>query len=164
MRSTTAALLVLCGSFGQAARLGTRPAVRRHVLVPLVPELRCAVTTMCSSETAEELSPEENSGVQSSQEESSAEYRVYLLDDHFNMREYVSRVLMMVCEISEDRATDVMMQANWGGSALIGSWEQPIAEHIYAGMKQAGLEAELLPPDDDRKSTLPDGDGEYFRW
>ena len=43
----------------------------------------------------------------------SEEYSVFLMNDGFNMREYVSRVLMMVCYVDEARAERIMMEANW---------------------------------------------------
>ena len=76
-------------------------------------------------------------------------YSVYLYDDSFNMREYVQRSLMMVAGISEAQAMDVMMNANWGGRGLVGSWEKVLAQHVYDGMKGAGLTASIVGPDSD---------------
>ena len=72
---------------------------------------------------------------------------VYLLDDSFNMREYVARVLMMVCEVSESDAATIMKQADWEGGALIGTWEMELACHHYTGLTRAGLRASLRPLD-----------------
>ena len=74
-------------------------------------------------------------------------YSVHLINDNFNMREYVARVLMMVCDISESQADSIMMSANWEYSALIGEWEKPIAEHIHEGMTKAGLQAAIRQAD-----------------
>ena len=101
------------------------------------------------------------------------QYRVFLLNDHvrastanflsssafqpsamwpkcvranrwqFNMREYVSRVLMMVCDITEADAAVAMMRADWSGSAPVGMWERPVAEHVFEGLKKAGLQAAI---------------------
>ena len=49
------------------------------------------------------------------------QYSVFLYNDGFNMREFVQRVLMMVAEVSEDAAMDIMMEANWGYRARIGT-------------------------------------------
>jgi ATP-dependent Clp protease adapter protein ClpS len=68
---------------------------------------------------------------------------VLLMNDGFNMREYVARVLMMVCELSESEADRVMMQAHREYSAVVGTWERPVAQHICDGMKQAGLHAAI---------------------
>ena len=73
---------------------------------------------------------------------------VYLLNDGYNMREYVARVLMMVCSVSEREALSIMMGADWSGRALVGTWERPIAEHTYEGMTKAGLQAILLEEED----------------
>ena len=55
-------------------------------------------------------------------------YKVYLLNDDYNMREYVARSLMMVCSMSEKDASMAMMQANWdyNGRALVGIWEKEV--------------------------------------
>ena len=73
-----------------------------------------------------------------------APHGVFLMNDDFNMREYVSRVLMMVAYVSEDDASSIMMQANWGGRALVGTWEKEVAEHIHEGLSQAGLRAGIM--------------------
>ena len=51
----------------------------------------------------------------------SNQYSVFLMDDGFNMREYVERVLMMVCYLSQSDANRLMMQADWNYSAKIGT-------------------------------------------
>ena len=66
---------------------------------------------------------------------------MYLYNDNYNMREYVSRVLMMVACVSDSDAADSMMQANWNGRALVGSWEEAVAQHVHDGLTQAGLQA-----------------------
>ena len=79
-------------------------------------------------------------------------FRVYLKNDNFNMREYVARVLMMVCEVSESEATAIMMEANrdrWKNLALCGTWEEELAQHIYDGMRSAGLCAVIAPVGDE---------------
>lgn len=81
-------------------------------------------------------------------------YCVFLYNDSFNMREYVQRVLMMVASVSSDEANAIMMKANWDYSALVGEWEKPIAEHIYAGMVQSGLEAAIKPADEDQRAAF----------
>ena len=72
-------------------------------------------------------------------------YSVFLMDDGFNMREYVERVLMMVCYLSQSDANRLMMQADWNYSAKIGTWEQPVAEHVLQGLRKAGLSAAIQP-------------------
>ena len=79
-------------------------------------------------------------------------FGVYLLNDNFNMREYVARVLMMVADVSQDDAKTIMMKVNWSGEgALVGAWEEGLAQHTYEGMKKAGLRAAMvkMPSDDD---------------
>ena len=75
----------------------------------------------------------------------SNQYSVFLMDDGFNMREYVERVLMMVCYLSQSDANRLMMQADWNYSAKIGTWEQPVAEHVLQGLRKAGLSAAIQP-------------------
>ena len=90
---------------------------------------------------------------------SSAErYRVLLLNDSFNMREYVQRVLMMVCDCSEEDAMDVMMRADWGFSAVVGTWEKPIADLIFEGMKSHGLQAIIEKEEEDGDASSSEAD------
>ena len=51
---------------------------------------------------------------------------------------------MMVANVSETEAADIMMQANWNWNALVGEWEEPEAQHVYEGMKKAGLQAHII--------------------
>ena len=46
------------------------------------------------------------------------------------MREYVSRVLMMVASVSETEADSIMSKADWQGGALVGVWEEALAQVI----------------------------------
>ena len=39
----------------------------------------------------------------------------------------------------------LMMQADWNYSAKIGTWEQPVAEHVLQGLRKAGLSAAIQP-------------------
>lgn len=70
-------------------------------------------------------------------------WHVQLYNDDFNMREHVARVLMFVAELSAEEANDCMQSTNWGGSAVVGTWEREVAVHIGEGMTQAGLRAGL---------------------
>ena len=88
-------------------------------------------------------------------------FGVYLHDDSFNMREYVARTLMMIAEVSEEDASNIMMQANWGGRALVGTFEKDLAEHTYKGMQKAGLAASIRLVS---SSEDDDDSGGYFRW
>ena len=83
-------------------------------------------------------------------------FRVYLLNDSFNMREYVARVLMFVCELTAEQANEIMMEANFAGQAVVGEYEKAVAEHVYSGMKQARLEAAIAQADDLDESSLYD--------
>ena len=85
----------------------------------------------------------------SSSSHMAGEYSVYLMNDSFNMREYVARVLMMVADVSDDEASSIMMRADWEGRALVGKWERDLAQHIYDGMMKGGLAAAIHPEDDD---------------
>ena len=78
----------------------------------------------------------------------SEEYSVFLMNDGFNMREYVSRVLMMVCYVDEARAERIMMEANWEYQACVGVYERPVAQHVLDGLRKAGLEAAMVPSSD----------------
>ena len=65
-------------------------------------------------------------------------WHVQLFNDDFNMREHVSRTLMMVADLSAEEANRVMQATNWNGAASVGTWEREVAEHIRQGMTQAG--------------------------
>ena len=88
-------------------------------------------------------------------------YRVYLLNDNFNMREYVQRVLMMVGELSEQDANEVMMQANWGSGALVGEYEKPLAEHTYNGLIEAKLRAAIKPVEQEAEASDTEADSAW---
>jgi ATP-dependent Clp protease adapter protein ClpS len=81
-------------------------------------------------------------------------YNVYLLNDNYNMREYVSRVLMMCATVSEAEASSIMTQADWGGSAVVGTWEKEVAQHIYEGMTQAGLRSAMESVESSSRSVF----------
>ena len=96
---------------------------------------------------------------------------VYLENDHFNMREYVARVLIMVCEVSEAQANAIMVQASENWVAEIGTYEEEIAQHIYEGMQKAGLSSTITIVDenDDPRPRYLDGtvieaDGDMPHW
>ena len=65
--------------------------------------------------------------------------------------EYVARVLMKVCGISAAEAASLAAQ---GGEVHVGTWEQAIAEHAYAGVTAKGVLAELNPVLTHRKAAL----------
>lgn len=81
----------------------------------------------------------------SAESSGAARFSVYLENDSYNMREYVARVLMMVCDIPESKATAIMMEAGSNWMALCGTWEEDVAQHIYAGMRKKGLSASIVP-------------------
>ena len=124
---------------------------------PKTPRWHGVDVRMCSAEA-------EPSG--SELEAMTPRYGVYLHDDSFNMREYVARTLMMICEISESDADSIMMQANWGGRALVGTWEKELAEHTYNGMTKAGLAATItrVDGDDEGDDDEPAGMTRAFMW
>ena len=72
-------------------------------------------------------------------------WHVQLFNDDFNMREHVSRTLMFVADISAEEANGVMQATNWGGSAIVGTWEREVAEHIGKGMTQVGSMSRARP-------------------
>ena len=75
-------------------------------------------------------------------------FSVYLQKDDHLMREYVSRVLMMVCEISSSEALAILMEANrdrYKNRALCGTWEEPLAKHILSCLESAGLSVVITP-------------------
>ena len=96
-------------------------------------------------------------------------YSVYLQRDDYNPREYILRVLMMVCEMSASDATSIMMEANrdrWRNRALCGTWEEHLARHIHFCLKEKGLSVVIRPeewqprmvPESECASTEKDAD------
>ena len=72
-------------------------------------------------------------------------WHVQLFNDDFNMREHVARTLMFVADISAEEANGVMQATNWGGAAIVGTWEREVAEHIGKGMTQEGAMSITTP-------------------
>ena len=84
----------------------------------------------------------------SAQSAGAKNFSVYLQKDDHLMREYVSRVLMMVCEISSSEALAILMEANrdrYNNRALCGTWEEPLAKHIHTCLESAGLSVVITP-------------------
>ena len=131
----------------------SRAIAMRRAMETAINAQRAAAAQAADAEVLEESNPQD--------------YQVYLLNDNFNMREYVQRVLMLVCSISESDAMDIMMRANWGGGSLIGSYEEELAEHVYKGLIKANLRAEIRPGGDgesDRSDDdSPDSDARFLR-
>ena len=118
-----------------SALAASRPMAWPHATMTVTPILRMSA-------------PAEAAAVQ--------QYRVYLMNDSFNMREYVQRVLMMVAYISEAEAMHVMMRADWEFSAVVGTYEKPIADLVYEGMTKAGLSARIEAADDQPSEDIED--------
>ena len=74
-------------------------------------------------------------------------YHLYL-ENGGRPREYVSRVLIMVCGMTESEASSITAHAHRFGSAIVGTWEKELAEYTYRGIRLAGLTASLKPTDD----------------
>ena len=99
---------------------------------------------VCATEKPEALWP---SGAK---KERSA-FSLYLSPRQTQPEEYVARVLMMVCGVSAAEAASLATQ---GGEVHVGTWEQAIAEHAYAGVTAKGVLAELNPVLTHRKGAL----------
>ena len=85
-------------------------------------------------------------------------FSVYYRNDNCTRQEHTTRVLMMVCDVSESEATAIIMAANrdrWKNRALCGTWEEVLAQHVYAGMQSAGVPAAIVPVD---AEVLPEHD------
>ena len=67
---------------------------------------------------------------------------MHLLRRQRHPKEYVARVLVMVCSVSASEAASLAMQA---GEVHVGTWERAIAEHAYEGMTAKGVLADLRP-------------------
>ena len=98
---------------------------------------------MCATEKPEAPAP-------GGAKEGSA-FSLHLRPQQWQPEEYVARVLMMVCSVSAAEAASLATQ---GGEVHVGTWEQAIAEHAYAGVTAKGVLAELNPVLTHRKGAL----------
>ena len=98
---------------------------------------------MCATEKPEAPAP-------GGAKEGSA-FALHLRPQQWQPEEYVARVLMMVCGVSAAEAASLAAQ---GGEVHVGTWEQAIAEHAYAGMAAKGVLADLIPAHTHRADAL----------
>eukprot|EP00964_Phaeocystis_antarctica_P099100 scaffold64998_cov79-Phaeocystis_antarctica.AAC.1 len=89
---------------------------------------------MCTTEKPEAPTP-------SGAKEASA-FSLHLRKYQTQPKEYVARVLVMVCSVSAAEAASLAMQT---GAVHVGTWERAIAEHAYEGITARGLLADLVP-------------------
>ena len=83
---------------------------------------------------------------------------MYYRNDNCTRREHTTRVLMMVCDVSESEATAIIMAANrdrWKNRALCGTWEGGTRAARVRGMQSAGVPAAIVPVD---AEVLPEHD------
>lgn len=74
-------------------------------------------------------------------------FKVLLFNDNGNTREYVSRSLVQVVGMPEDKAFHIMQQANDNGMAQVGVWHQEMADAYSSSLKERGLIADVFPVD-----------------
>eukprot|EP00904_Undaria_pinnatifida_P001965 jgi/Undpi1/1176/HiC_scaffold_10.g04638.m1 len=74
-------------------------------------------------------------------------FKVLLFNDNGNTREYVSRSLVQVVGLPEDKAFQIMQQANDNGMAQVGVWHQEMADAYSSSLKERGLIADVFPVD-----------------
>lgn len=92
-------------------------------------------------------------------------YSIYLENTRhseypLNVREYVVRVLIMVCDVSAVEAQNIMLEARENWMACCGTWEEQLAQHVvYEGMRKAGLSAaiSMAEESDDPRPRYLDG-------
>ena len=58
-----------------------------------------------------------------------------------------ARTLTMVCQLSDDRAYDVMMMAHRHGSAVVGEYTKDVAESYCEGLRAAGIGCDVTKAD-----------------
>lgn len=74
-----------------------------------------------------------------------AKYRVLLFNDPVNTKEYVARMLMTKCKLSENKAFDCMSQAHQHGMGLVGIWLKDVAEKYTVSLQNEGLAVTMVP-------------------
>lgn len=126
------------------------PAARRGWRARASAEADTAASAASAAAVLEEEENQDTEGANGAdgQPASPQLYSVYLLNDNHNMREFVARALMMVADVSESDASEIMQKASWQGGALVGTWEEPIARHTHEGMTKAGLMASIRPAEE----------------
>uniref|UniRef100_A0A7S0ZJ21 Adaptor protein ClpS core domain-containing protein n=1 Tax=Timspurckia oligopyrenoides TaxID=708627 RepID=A0A7S0ZJ21_9RHOD len=73
-------------------------------------------------------------------------YRVYIIDDPFNTREYVISVLLeVVSGLTFSRAYDAMMSAHTRGQGLVVVVTQEVAEHYSSQIMNKGVLSMCVP-------------------
>ena len=70
-------------------------------------------------------------------------FQVVLFNDEMNTREYVARVLVVVCNLSEGDAYGIMEKAHRDGYAVVGVWGAEVAEMYTEMLKAKGLQADM---------------------
>eukprot|EP00594_Rhizosolenia_setigera_P012731 CAMPEP_0178972530 /NCGR_PEP_ID=MMETSP0789-20121207/21078_1 /TAXON_ID=3005 /ORGANISM="Rhizosolenia setigera, Strain CCMP 1694" /LENGTH=67 /DNA_ID=CAMNT_0020660015 /DNA_START=365 /DNA_END=568 /DNA_ORIENTATION=- len=65
-----------------------------------------------------------------------------------NKREFVARCLTEVCNLSDGKAYQVMMQAHQNGIAVIGLYHLEMAELYKDQLRERGLAIDMIPVDD----------------
>lgn len=74
------------------------------------------------------------------------EFKVMLINDETNSREYVARVLINVIpELSKEAAWNIMQKAHTDGSAVVGIWLAEQAEFYADQLKSHNLRASISP-------------------
>ena len=59
------------------------------------------------------------------------------------------KVRQTIFKLSEDEATSVMAEASSSWMARCGTWEKAVAQHVYDGLRQAGLSVVMTPAVED---------------
>ncbi|KAL7466121.1 hypothetical protein ACHAXS_006418 [Conticribra weissflogii] len=71
-----------------------------------------------------------------------------IFNDSINTREYVSRCLVQVVGLSEDKAYDTMMQAHEFGLAAVGKYATPTAQMLAERLCVSGVRADFVQTDE----------------
>ena len=70
-----------------------------------------------------------------------------LFNDPVNTKEYVARMLMTKCGLTEGSAFQCMQQAHQHGMGLVGIWLKEVAEMHTAQLGEGGLTVTMVPED-----------------
>eukprot|EP00569_Conticribra_weissflogii_P007620 CAMPEP_0171330326 /NCGR_PEP_ID=MMETSP0878-20121228/1934_1 /TAXON_ID=67004 /ORGANISM="Thalassiosira weissflogii, Strain CCMP1336" /LENGTH=161 /DNA_ID=CAMNT_0011830599 /DNA_START=177 /DNA_END=662 /DNA_ORIENTATION=+ len=71
-----------------------------------------------------------------------------IFNDSINTREYVSRCLVQVVGLSEDRAYETMMHAHEFGLAAVGKYATPTAQMLAERLCVSGVRADFVQTDE----------------
>ena len=70
-------------------------------------------------------------------------FNLLIFNDPVNTREYVANCLTSICELSDDKAYEVMMTAHKNGFAVVGQYKKETCDNYCERLQTAGILADV---------------------